>query len=115
MIEQYRDADAIITIQGKEYALYKKGPLKKYPYIVDISTGKIPHGAQRAILKPYLLQNGINIEPWEEHGPHWCVRQAIKAAQGVNPLQLTASNTFQQPLRKVRPAIKKNICLLQSR
>lgn len=28
MIEKYRDADAIVTIEGKEYALYKKGPLK---------------------------------------------------------------------------------------
>lgn len=83
MIEKYSDADAIITIEGKEYALYKNGPLKKYPYMIDISTGGIPQGEQRPLLRTYLLLNGVDIEPWEERGPHWCVRQAIKVAQGT--------------------------------
>lgn len=29
MIGKYNDADVIVTIEGKEYALYKNGPLKK--------------------------------------------------------------------------------------
>lgn len=82
MIEKYRDADAIVTIEGKEYALYKNGPLKKYPYMIDIATGDIPHREQRPLLKSYLLFNGVNIEPWDERITHWCVRQAIKVAQG---------------------------------
>lgn len=82
-MEKYRDADAIVTIEGNEYALYKNGPLKKYPYMVDISTGGIPEGKQRPLLKTFLLLNGVDIEPWEERGPHWCVRQAIKVAQGT--------------------------------
>ena len=82
MIEKYRDADAIVTIEGKEYALYKNGPLKKYPYMIDIAIGEIPHREQRPLLKSYLLFNGVNIEPWDERITHWCVRQAIKVAQG---------------------------------
>ena len=82
MIEKYRDADAIVTIEGKEYALYKNGPLKKYPYMIDIATGEIPQGEQRPLLKSYLLLNGINAELWDERGPHWFVRQAVKVAQG---------------------------------
>ena len=82
MMEKYRDADAIVTIEGKEYALYKKGPLKKYPYMIDIATGGIPHREQRPLLKTYLLLNGINVELWDERGPHWFVRQAVKVAQG---------------------------------
>lgn len=83
MMEKYSDADAIVTIEGKEYALYKNGPLKKFPYMVDISTGGIPQGEQRRLLKTYLLLNGVDIEPWEERGPHWFVRQAVKVAQGA--------------------------------
>lgn len=82
MMENHEDADAIVSIEGKKYALYKKGSLKKYPYMIDIATGKIPEGEQRSLLKNYLLSNGVNIEPWNERGPHWCVRQAIKVAQG---------------------------------
>lgn len=81
-MKKYREADAIITIEGKEYALYKKGPLKKYPYMIDIAIGGIPHREQRRLLKSYLLLNAINIEPWNERTTHWCVRQAIKVAQG---------------------------------
>ena len=51
MIEKYRDADAIVTIEGKEYALYKNSPLKKYPYMVDIATGGIPNQEQMPLLK----------------------------------------------------------------
>jgi len=44
MEEKYKRADAVITIKGRVYALYNKGTLKKYPYMVDISTGEIPEG-----------------------------------------------------------------------
>lgn len=80
---KYEDADAIVSIEGNEYALYKNGPLKKYPYIIDISTGEIPEGKQRSLLKTYLQQNGMDIEPHKEELTHWWVRQAIKAAQKI--------------------------------
>ena len=82
MIEKYRDADAIVSIEGKEYALYKNGPLKKYPYMVDIVTGGIPNQEQMPLLRSYLLLNGIKIGP--KWNTHWCVRQAIKIAQGTD-------------------------------
>ncbi len=81
MEEKYKRADAVITIKGRVYALYNKGTLKKYPYMVDISTGEIPEGEQRPILKDFLLLNGVDIEPWKEKTTHWCVRQAIKLVQ----------------------------------
>ena len=80
MIERYKDADTVITIEGKEYALYKNGPLNKYPYMIDLSTGEIPQGKQRSLLRNYLSLNGINIESFGERGPHWYVRKAIKVA-----------------------------------
>ena len=93
MMEKYSDADVIVTIEGKEYALYKNGPLKKYPYMVDVSTDEIPQGEQRSLLKTYLLLNGIDIEPWEERGPHWYVRRAIKVAQGATGAVTKTSKT----------------------
>ena len=74
----YKNADAIITIEGKQYALFKKGNLKKYPYMIDMSTGGIPEGQQRPLLKEYLVQHGADIEPWEEKTTHWCIRRAIE-------------------------------------
>ena len=65
----------------EEFADRIRGTLKKYPYMVDISTGEIPEGEQRPILKDFLLLNGVDIEPWEEKTTHWCVRQAIKLVQ----------------------------------
>jgi len=82
MTGRYKDADAIITIEGKEYALYNNGPLNKYPYMVDISTGGIPQGKQLSLLKSYLLLNGIDIESYGERVTHWYVRKVIKVAQG---------------------------------
>lgn len=82
MMEKIDGADAVITIEGKKYALYKNGPLKNYPYIVDTSTGKIPQGRQRSLLKTYLQLNGMDVDPSKEQGPHWYVQQAIKVAQG---------------------------------
>lgn len=81
---KYHDAEAVIKIKGREYALYSKGILKKYPYMVDVSTGEIPEGGQRPLLKEYLLLNEVDIEPWEEKNTHWCVKQAIKVAQGTS-------------------------------
>ena len=77
---KHRDADAVVTIEGKEYALYQYGPLKQYPYMADLDTGEIPTGKQLPLLKSYLQRNGVNIEPaWNTH---WCVHQAIKVARG---------------------------------
>ena len=83
MIEKYNDADAIVTIEGKEYALYKKdhGPLNKYPYMVDIATGVIPPREQLPLLKSYLLLNS-NIAPQDWWNTHQFVNRAIKVAQG---------------------------------
>lgn len=82
MTGKYEDADTIVSIEGREYALYKNGPLNKYPYMVDISTGEVPLGKQRSLLRSYLWLKGIDIESLGERGPHWYVRQAIKVAQG---------------------------------
>ena len=83
MTKDYYDADAVITIKGREYALYRKGALKATPYMVDVSTGEIPEGEQRPLLAEYLIQNSVDIEPWETRTTHWCVRQAIKVARGT--------------------------------
>ena len=74
--------DAVISIEGKEYALFNKGkgPSGKYPYTIDLSTDGIPDGLQRPLLKEFLLQNGVDIEPWEKRNTHWCIREAIKIA-----------------------------------
>lgn len=92
---KYSDADAIVTIEGKEYALYKNGSLSKYPYIVDTFTDAIPQGKQRLLLREYLLLHGVTIEPWKERGPHWFVRQAIKVAQGATGTVAKISKTEQ--------------------
>lgn len=106
MVDYTKAADAVITIEGKQYALFKKGTLSKYPYMVDLSTGGIPYREQRPLLKEFLLQNGVDIEPWETKGPHWCVRQAIKVAQGTTiptPVVFQESvSTPQKPVPKVR-------------
>ena len=107
MMEEYRDADAIVTIEGKEYALYKKGPLKKYPYMIDIATGEIPQGEQRSLLKSYLLLNGVNVEPWDERITHRCVRQAINVAQGKID-ETIVSETPVATLPKDSSSINKN-------
>lgn len=83
MIENHENADVIISVEGRKYALFKNGPLKNHPYMIDIATGKIPEREQRPLLKNYLLSNGINIESLGRQ-THWCVRQAIKVAQGKN-------------------------------
>lgn len=104
MVEKYKDADAIVTIEGKEYALYKNGPLKKYPYMIDIATGGIPQGEQKPLLKNYLLLNGINVELWDERGPHWFVRQAVKIAQGKADETIIQSAVSKAPV----PTLPKN-------
>lgn len=73
-------ADAIISIEGTEYALYKNGPLRKYPYMVDLSTGEIPDGLQFSLLKGYLLQHGVEVNG---KVTHWCVRKAIEIASSL--------------------------------
>lgn len=103
MMEKYTDADAIVIIEGKEYALYKKGSLKKYPYMVDTSTGGIPQGLQRSLLKTYLLLHGVDVEPWEERTSHWCLQAAIKVAQDN-----TIPNNFTTASDKPRHASKKD-------
>lgn len=84
MMKKYNDADAFISVEGREYALYKNGSLKRYPYMVDISTGEIPEGEQRPLLKAFLLSCKVNIEPWKEKNTHWCIKQAIKSARRKN-------------------------------
>lgn len=111
MIEEYNNADAIVTIEGKEYALYKNGSLRKYPYMVDVSTGGIPQGEQRPLLKTYLLLNGVNIEPWEERQSHWCVRQAIKVAQGAMGVVKKSSKTKQYKAHEHLPTMAANVAV----
>ena len=86
-MEKYRDADAIVTIEGRDYALYRKGPIRKNPhmkdittYIVDITTDEIPYYEQRPLMNSYLQLNGIRIGPQDT--TYGCIHQAIKVAQG---------------------------------
>lgn len=72
--------DATIVIDGNRYALYRKTG-RTNPYMVDISTGEIPRGDQRPLLKKYLLEHGVDIEPWEKRNTHWCIAQAIKLVE----------------------------------
>lgn len=111
MMTKYNNSDAIVTIEGKEYALYKNGPLSKYPYMIDISTGVIPHGEQRSLLKTYLLLHDIDIEPWKDRGPHWCVRQAIKVAQGAKKADAKISRTEQNIAHKNIPTMTADIAV----
>lgn len=105
----YENADAIITISGKEYALFKKGPLSKYPYMVDIFTGTIPKGKQLSLLKSYLLQSRANIKLREDQGPHWYVRQAISVAREGG---LTSAVFKKSPLLSTKSApSKEKACL----
>ena len=73
-------AEAIITIEGTEYALFKKSPLRKYPHMVDLSTGKIPDGDQFPLLRRFLVQNGVSKSDLGAN-THTRVRQAIAIAQ----------------------------------
>lgn len=95
------NADAVVTIYGKEYALFKIGPLSKYPYMVDISTGRIPQGKQRSLLKAYLMQSGANIELREDRGPHWYVRQAISVAQNKGPTSVVPQDFSALPAKSI--------------
>ena len=73
-------AEAIITIEGTEYTLFKKSPLRKCPHMVNISTGEIPDGDQKPLLGRYLVQNGVS--PLDlGANTHARVRQAISIAQ----------------------------------
>lgn len=111
MMGKYSDADAIVTIGGKEYALYKNGPLSKYPYIVDTFTDAIPQGEQRLLLRKYLLLHGVNIKPWKERGPHWFVRQAIKVAQGATETVAKISKTEQHKARENMPTMAADVAV----
>ena len=69
--------DAIIVIDGNRYALFRKKG-RSNPYMVDISSGEIPRGYQRPLLKKYLIGRGVDLEPWEKKTTHWCIHQALK-------------------------------------
>ena len=81
MVELPEYCDASIYIEGRWYFLYKKGPLKAYPYMVEAETGYIPENNQRPLLKHYLLDHNVDVEPWEKRTTHWCVREAIKISK----------------------------------
>ena len=81
-----RTPDAVIMIKVNRYALYKKLG-NSNPHVVALSTGEVPKGDQRSLLKVFLLEHGVDIEPWE--GPnhrttYWCINQAIKIAEKTN-------------------------------
>lgn len=73
-------AQAQIYVDGRYYLLYERSPLSQYPHMVDRETGEMPFGNQRSLLKKYLLQMGVDIEPWHKRNTHWCVREAIKVS-----------------------------------
>lgn len=72
--------DAVISIGGNQYALYKKRG-KINPHMVELSSGEIPFGEQRPLLKRFLIEQGVEIEPWEKKTTHWCIGEAIKISR----------------------------------
>lgn len=102
MPDSFKDAAAFVTIAGNEYALFRKGPLKNYPYMIDISSGQIPEGEQRPLLRDYLLLHGVDIEPWNEKDTHWCIRKAIQISENtalpLSPLAMS-SNAVHVPVK----------------
>lgn len=72
--------DAVITIDGNQYALYSKRE-KINPHMVELSSGEIPFGEQRSLLKRFLLDHGADIEPWKKKNTHWCIGEAIKISR----------------------------------
>lgn len=107
--------DTVISIEGKSYALFRKGPLANHPYMIDLSTGGIPYRLQRPLLKEFLRHNGVNIEPWEEKTTHWCILQAIKVSQdgaAIRPMPLIASSKSTAIQQKTKPNISSGFPLL---
>ncbi len=83
MSDKFNDAEAIIIVEGRTYALYKNGPLKRYPYIIDIVTGQIPNRQQLPIVKSYLRQYNVQIkENWTTHR-YICQAISIAKAKSV--------------------------------
>lgn len=71
-----------ITINGVEYGLFAKGDDRDNPnpHMVNLATGEIPVGRQRPMLKDFLVQNGVNVEPWETRTTHWAIDKAMELA-----------------------------------
>lgn len=104
---KYEDADAIITIEGRKYALYKNGPLKENcPYMIDVATAEIPPRKQLPLLKSYLLSNGISKELLNERQTHWCICKAIEFAQGKMDKETVVQFAVPKPLASASPKNK---------
>lgn len=78
-MKDYYGAAGHITIWGKTYSLYINGPLKKYPYILDDVTMKIPEGKQLPLLRRYFAENGV--EPSKNWNTHSMIRKAVQFAR----------------------------------
>lgn len=67
-----------ITINGVEYGLFAKGEDRSNPnpHMVNLETGETPLGRQRPMLRDFLVQNGVNVEPWEPKTTHWAIDRA---------------------------------------
>lgn len=68
-----------IVINEKEYQLFSRNEDRNniHPHMIDLETGEPPCG-QRGLLKEFLVQNNVDVEPWEKKTTHWCVLEAIK-------------------------------------
>lgn len=77
-----------ITINGVEYGLFAKGEDRNNPnpHMVNLETDETPKGRQRGLLKAFLEQNSVDIEPWKDKTTHWCI---YKAMEIVSPKTVT--------------------------
>lgn len=72
-----------ITINGVEYGLFAKGEDRSNPnpHMVNLETGETPLGRQRPMLRDFLVQNGVNVEPWGPKTTHWAIDRARELAK----------------------------------
>ena len=72
-----------IVINSKDYSLFGRNEDRNnvHPHMIDMETGEVPCG-QRGLLKEFLTQNNVDVEPWDKKNTHWAVIEAIKL---INP------------------------------
>lgn len=91
----------IISIGGKEYALFKRGPLSDHPYMINLSTGKVPEHKQRPLLKEFLYLNGIDIG---NKNTHWCICEAMRFAEKrMSTVDLISTHVVAPAHQKIMP------------
>lgn len=79
LVEKEGDIMKTIEVNGIKYNVFGKNESnkEKQPHIEIASSGEIPHGKQRGILKVYLIGKGIKII--DTATTHWCVNKVLRS------------------------------------